>query len=133
MHRIGVLMGGWGEEREISLKTGEAIALALESRGRDVTRVVAGPRLDETLRRARIDTAFLALHGRMGEDGKVQGLLEVLGIPYTGSGVMASSIAMNKPVAKRLFRDANLATPVGYTARAADDGHVDLGFPCIVK
>jgi D-alanine-D-alanine ligase len=134
MHtRIGVLMGGWGEEREISLKTGEAIAHALESRGHEVTRVVAGPRLDETLRRARIDTAFLALHGRMGEDGKVQGLLEVLGIPYTGSGVMASSIAMNKPVAKRLFREANLATPVGYTVRGPGDARVDLGFPCIVK
>lgn len=132
MHRIGVLMGGWGEEKEISLKTGEAIAAALESRGHDVTRVVAGPRLDETLRRVRIDAAFLALHGRMGEDGKVQGLLEVLGIPYTGSGVLASALAMNKPVAKRLFRDANLATATGFTARP---GQVptDLGFPCIVK
>jgi D-alanine-D-alanine ligase len=135
-------MGGWGEEREVSLKTGEAIASALESRGHDVVRVVAGPRLDQTLRRAHIDTVFLALHGRMGEDGKVQGLLEVLGIPYTGSGVMASSIAMNKPVAKRLFREANLATPLGYTARSAsgrspeerDAGErIDLGLPCIVK
>jgi len=133
MHgKIGVLMGGWGEEREISLATGEAIAAALEARGHDVARVSAGPHLDETLRRSRIDVAFLALHGRMGEDGKVQGLLEVLGIPYTGSGVMASALAMNKPVAKRLFRDANLATPVGYTARAGDPT-CDLGFPCIVK
>ncbi|MBK7862293.1 MAG: D-alanine--D-alanine ligase [Archangiaceae bacterium] len=135
MNRIGILMGGWGEEREISLKTGDAIATALEGRGHDVVRVVAGPRLDETLRRARIDTAYLALHGRMGEDGKVQGLLEVLGIPYTGSGVMASALAMNKPVAKRLFRDANLATPVGYVAHGGEplNGSVDLGFPCIVK
>src|SRR5258705_2342570 len=132
MHRIGILMGGWGEERDISLKTGEAIASALESRGHDVTRVVAGPGLDETLRKSRIDTAFLALHGRMGEDGKVQGLLEVLGIPYTGSGVTASAIAMNKPIAKRLFREANLATPIG-CALKAHDSTLDLGFPCIVK
>ncbi|MBL8957491.1 MAG: D-alanine--D-alanine ligase [Myxococcaceae bacterium] len=132
--KIGVLMGGWGEEREISLKTGEAIASALEANGHDVVRVAAGPRsgLDEALRKSRIDVAFLALHGRMGEDGKVQGLLEVLGIPYTGSGVMASALAMNKPVAKRLFRDANLATPVGYTARPGD-ATCSLGFPCIVK
>jgi D-alanine-D-alanine ligase len=140
MHgRIGVLMGGWGEEREISLKTGEAIATALESHGHDVTRVDAGPRLDETLRCARIDTAFLALHGRMGEDGKVQGLLEILGIPYTGSGVTASALAMNKTVSKRLFRDANLATPVGYSVKPSEtrtqpsQPHCDLGFPCIVK
>jgi D-alanine-D-alanine ligase len=132
MHRIGVLMGGWGEEREISLKTGEAIATALESHGHDVARITAGPGLDETIRKHRIDVAFLALHGRMGEDGKVQGLLEVLGIPYTGSGVTASAIAMNKPIAKRLFREANLATASGCSLKPGD-GSVDLGFPCIVK
>ena len=121
------------KEREISLKTGEAIAAALESRGHEVVRVVAGPRLDETLRKARIDVAFLALHGRMGEDGKVQGLLEVLGIPYTGSGVLASALAMNKPVAKRLFRDANLATPVGCATKPGQTDLPDVGLPCIVK
>jgi D-alanine-D-alanine ligase len=139
MHRrIGVLMGGWGEEKEISTRTGEAIAHALEATGHDVTRVIAGPRLDTTLRGVGIDVAFLALHGRMGEDGKVQGLLEVMGIPYTGSGVMASALAMNKPVAKRLFREANLATPVGYRIgrdelHAVEERHLDLGYPCVVK
>ncbi len=137
-NRVGVVMGGWGEEREISVKTGEAIASALETNGHDVTRIIAGPGLDKALRAAEVDVAFLALHGRMGEDGKVQGLLEVLGIPYTGSGVLASALAMNKPVAKKLFRQHNLATPLGYTVRRAEaelarEQHLDLGFPCVVK
>jgi D-alanine-D-alanine ligase len=94
--------------------------------------------LDRDLRLANLDVAFLALHGRMGEDGKVQGLLEVMSIPYTGSGVLASALAMNKGVAKRLFRQHNLATPAGYTVTTADLGrveelHLDLGFPCVVK
>lgn len=136
--RVGVLMGGWGEERDISVKTGEAIAAALEARGHNVTRVFAGPGLDQSLRSAHIDVAFLALHGRMGEDGKVQGLLEVMGLPYTGSGVLASALAMNKPFAKKLFRQHNLATPTGYTVGLADlerveELHLDLGFPCVVK
>ena len=136
--RVGVLMGGWGEEREISVKTGEAVAAALESKGHSVTRILAGPGLDKALRAADIEVAFLALHGRMGEDGKVQGLLEVLEIPYTGSGVMASALAMNKPVAKKLFRQHNLATPCGYVIDRGDadralELHGDLGFPCVVK
>ncbi len=131
-------MGGWGEEKEISIKTGEAVAAALESRGHDVVRVMAGPGLDQTLRHARIDVAFIALHGRMGEDGKVQGLLEVLGVPYTGSGTLASAMAMNKSIAKKIFRQHNLATPTGYVVSAAevdrlDELHLDLGFPCVVK
>lgn len=136
--RVGVLLGGWGEEREISMKTGEAIATALESRGHSVTRILAGSGLDQAVRSANVDVAFLALHGRMGEDGKVQGLLEVLGIPYTGSGVLASALAMNKAFAKRLFRQHNLATPTGYVIAAKDverveELHLDLGFPCVVK
>jgi D-alanine-D-alanine ligase len=136
--RVGVLMGGWGEERDISIKSGEGIALALESRGHAVTRILAGPGLDQSLRKSGIDVAFLALHGRMGEDGKVQGLLEVLEIPYTGSGVMASSLAMNKPFAKQLFRLQNLPTPQGYVVRRGEEPrsvelHGDLGYPCVVK
>jgi D-alanine-D-alanine ligase len=133
-----VLLGGWGEEREISVKTGEAIATALEKRGHQVTRVMAGPGLDQTLRSAQIDVAVLALHGRMGEDGKVQGLLEVMGIPYTGSKVLASALAMNKGYARKLFRQHNLATPAGYVVargqlEQVDEVHGDLGFPCVVK
>lgn len=136
--RVGVLMGGWGEEREVSLKTGEAVVAALEANGHTVTRIFAGPGLDRVLRAAELDVAFLALHGRMGEDGKVQGLLELLGLPYTGSGVLASALAMNKPFAKKLFRLHNLPTPQGYAVGRADVGrlealHGDLGFPCVVK
>ena len=138
MTRVGVLMGGWGEERDISIKSGEGIALALESRGHQVTRILAGPGLDQALRKSGIDVAFLALHGRMGEDGKVQGLLEVLEIPYTGSGVMASALAMNKPFAKQLFQLQNLPTPRGYTVKRGEESravelHGDLGYPCVVK
>lgn len=136
--RIGVLMGGWGEEREVSMKTGEAIALALEAKGHQVARLFAGNGLDTTLREAAVDVAFLALHGRMGEDGRVQGLLEVMGIPYTGSGVLGSALAMNKGFAKKLFRQHNLATPTGYVVPASKlkdvpTLHADLGFPCVVK
>lgn len=136
--RVGVLFGGWGEERDISVKTGEAIAAALGRNGHEVVRIIAGRGLDQALREANLDVAFLALHGRMGEDGKVQGLLEVMGLPYTGSGVLASALAMNKGFAKRLFRQHNLATPAGYVTTAVQAGsavdlHGDLGFPCVVK
>ncbi len=136
--RVAVLMGGWGEEQEISLKTGEAVVRALEARGHRVTRVIAGPGLDVALRAAEVEVAFLALHGRVGEDGRVQGLLEVMGLPYTGSGVLASALAMNKPFAKRLFRHHNLPTAPGYALRAEheqrlDALHGDLGFPVMVK
>ncbi len=136
--RVAVLMGGWGEEREISVKTGESVVAALESQGHRVTRVFAGPGLDRALRQADVEVAFVALHGRMGEDGKVQGLLEVLELPYTGSGVMASALAMNKPFAKRLFAHHGVPSARGYPVRPVDaatvvERHGDLGFPCVVK
>ena len=120
------------------MKTGEAIVAALGSAGHGVTRIFAGPGLDKALRASEVEVAFVALHGRMGEDGKVQGLLEVMELPYTGSGVMGSALAMNKPFAKKLFRLHNLPTPAGYTVRRgeeeqAEQRHGDLGFPCIVK
>ncbi len=131
-------MGGWGEEREVSIKSGEAVATALENRGHRVTRIFAGPGLDQSLRNAGVEVVFNTLHGRMGEDGKVQGLLEVMGLPYTGSGVLASALAMNKGQAKKLFRQHNLATPVGYVVHLSELAevealHCDLGFPCVVK
>lgn len=136
--RVGVLMGGWGEEREISIKTGEAIVEALVGRGHSVSRVFAGPGLDKALRAAEVEVAFLALHGRVGEDGKVQGLLEVMELPYTGSGVLASAAAMDKPFAKKLFRVHNLPVPLGcslplHRAEEALELARDLGFPCVVK
>ena len=104
--RVGVLMGGMSAEREVSLRTGEGVAAALESRGHEVHRIVFGPDtpgIDQLLRAADIEVAFLALHGRGGEDGCVQGLLELLGIPYTGSSVLGSALAMDKLKAKEMF------------------------------
>ncbi len=136
--RVGVLFGGWGEEKSVSIKSGVEVATALERQGHEVIRIMAGPRLDEALRAANVDVVFNALHGRMGEDGRVQGLLDLLGIPYTGSGVLPSAMAMNKVVAKRIFQVHNLEVPMGYSLEARDvarvrDWHVDLGFPCLVK
>ena len=138
LHRVAVLMGGWGEEREVSMRTGEAVAKALQRRGHEVHRVLAGPGVDRSLRQLEVDAAFLALHGRMGEDGKVQGLLEVLGVPYTGSGVLASALAMSKPMAKKVLRFHNIPTPASYTIAPGELGsaleiHGDMGFPAVVK
>ena len=97
-NRVGVIMGGLSAERDVSLRTGEGVARALEDRGRDVARITfsSGDSLPELIRMAHIEVAFIALHGRGGEDGCVQGLLELLGIPYTGSSVLSSALAMDK-------------------------------------
>ena len=142
--RVGVLMGGISAEREVSLRTGDGVATALEARGHEVVRIAYGPSsrgIDELLREARIDVAFLALHGRGGEDGCVQGLLELMGIPYTGSSVLASALAMDKLKAKELFRLHNVPTPPYYVATAEDvrdtvaleELHGSFGYPVIVK
>jgi D-alanine-D-alanine ligase len=138
--RIGVLMGGTSAEREVSLRSGEAVAAALEERGHDVARVVLGPASDTlaAIDSAHMDVAFLALHGRFGEDGCIQGLLEILGIPYTGSGVLASALAMDKVKAKELFRLHNVPTPPYYELSRNDGAdieemHGSFGFPVIVK
>ena len=140
--RVGVLMGGTSGEREVSLKTGEGVAVALESRGHEVVRVVLGASpIDVTLREANIDVAFLALHGRGGEDGCIQGMLELLGIPYTGSNVLASALSMDKLKAKEMFRLHNIPTPPYYVATDADvedpdalaELHGSFGYPVIVK
>jgi len=106
--RIGVLLGGPSGEREVSLQTGKAIVEALTGLGYDVVTIDAGADLVERLSAERVDVAFNALHGRWGEDGCVQGLLEWLRIPYTGAGVLASALSMDKVAAKGLFRQAGL-------------------------
>lgn len=136
--RIGVLLGGLGSEREISLKTGEAVAKALVDRGYDVQRVYVDRDLDRVLRQSPIDVAFNALHGPYGEDGCVQGMLEMIGIPYTGSGVLASALAMDKLKSKELFRLYNVPTPPYYVidqGRLAEleETHGSFGFPVFVK
>ena len=103
--RVAVLMGGFSAEREVSLVSGKACAGALEERGYDV--------VHEVLAVARPDVVFNALHGHFGEDGRVQGLLDHLRLPYTHSGVLASALAMDKPMAKRVFASAGLRCPEG--------------------
>ncbi len=136
--RIGVLLGGLGSERDISLKTGETVAEALIARGHDVQRIYVDRDLDRVLRQHPIDVAFIALHGPYGEDGCVQGLLELMGIPYTGSGVLASALAMDKLKAKELFRLYNVPTPPYYAIDAdrldgLEETHGSFGFPVFVK
>src|SRR5450631_1293968 len=114
MKHIAVLMGGRSAEREVSLRSGTACADALERTGAyrvsrvDVTRDIAA-----TLSALKPDAALNVLHGRPGEDGTLQGMLEILGIPYTHSGVLASALAMQKDVAKELFRAAGIQVPEG--------------------
>ncbi len=136
--RIGVLLGGLSSERDVSLRTGEAVLEALRKRGHDAIPIYVDRDVDVALRQERIDVAFIALHGRWGEDGSIQGLLEMLGIPYTGSDVLSSALAMHKGKAKELFRLHNLPTPAYYTLTAEDSVdlerfHGDFGFPCVVK
>jgi D-alanine-D-alanine ligase len=112
-HHIAVLMGGWSAEREVSLWSGTGCASALEEAGYQVTRVDVGRDLAQRLAEIKPDACFNALHGRWGEDGAVQGLLEVLGIPYTHSGVLASSLAMHKERAKTIIKAAGVPVAEG--------------------
>jgi D-alanine-D-alanine ligase len=135
--KIGVLMGGLSAERDVSIRSGEAIVAALTDRGYDAWPLFVDRDVDLVLRQSRIDVAFLALHGRYGEDGCIQGLLELLGIPYTGSGVLASALAMNKVRAKEIFRLNNLPTAPGYVVSDSCEDllelHGSFGFPVVVK
>src|ERR1700709_1999919 len=138
--RVGVVMGGSSAEREISLRSGAAVVSALSGLGYDVSPVVLGSGSDrlKALANADLDVAFLALHGRLGEDGCVQGVLELMGVPYTGSNVLSSALAMDKLKAKELFRLHNVPTPPYYVAgRAAladlEEVHGSFGLPAIVK
>jgi D-alanine-D-alanine ligase len=109
--RVAVVLGGMSAEREISQMTGESVARVLSERGYNVSVIRAVRDLPARLLAARIDVVFNALHGRYGEDGCVQGLLEVMGIPYTGSGVLASAIGMDKIACKRIWQSLGLPTP----------------------
>ena len=114
--RVAVLMGGWSAERDVSLVSGAAVARALKERGYDVNPIDVGPHVGVALAEAQPEVAFNALHGRFGEDGCIQGVLEIMGLPYTHSGVLSSAMAMDKPSALALFRDAGLRVPEGRLA-----------------
>ena len=138
--KVAVLMGGHSAEREVSLMSGTGVLQALRSRGVDAQPFDPAERDLGDLRRDGFSRCFIALHGRHGEDGTVQGALELLGIPYTGSGVMASAVAMDKVMTKRIWASEGLPTPryVWLDAGQQDREHVrrvpdDLGLPLIVK
>ncbi len=118
--RIAVVKGGWSPEREVSLVSGAEAAKALAAAGYDVVEIDADHELAAQLAAARPDAVFNALHGQWGEDGCVQGLLEVMEIPYTHSGVLASSLAMDKQRAKAVFEDAGIPSPFGVIASRED-------------
>ncbi len=134
--KIAVLMGGLSAEREVSLRTGAAVLKALREANLDAVGIDAGRDLPQQLRDAGAEVAFIALHGRFGEDGTVQGLLELLSIPYTGSGVRASSVAMDKITSKRLLLQAGIGTPDFAVLEAQDDLGVSItggNYPKVVK
>lgn len=131
--RVGVLMGGRSSEREISLRTGRAVADALAARDHEVIRVdLDHRRWPSVLADARLDVAWIALHGTLGEDGCVQGLLEIEGIPYTGSGVRASALAMDKVMSKRVFESNRIPTPAWRIVGEPADA-LALGLPVVIK
>ena len=119
-HHVAVLMGGLSAEREVSLNSGEACAKALESAGYKVTRIDAGRNLAQQLVEVAPEVCFNALHGRWGEDGCVQGMLELLQLPYTHSGVLASALAMHKERAKEVMRAAGVPVAHGRVVSRAE-------------
>lgn len=134
--RIGVLMGGVSAEREVSIKSGTAVFNALKGLGYNVVAIDAGRDICEALKRENVDLAFLTLHGGHGENGSLQGLLEVLGIPYTGSGVLASALAMDKEASKKVFLYHRIPTPPFVTVQGLkkDFGlKIDFDFPWVIK
>jgi len=134
--KVAVLLGGSAAEREISLNSGNAVYQALKAQGIDVVAIdVTGSPID-ALAKVKVDRVFNIIHGRGGEDGVLQAVLEVLGLPYTGSGVMASALSMDKLRTKLCWQGMGLATPLWFVLKSERD--VDsciskLGFPVIVK
>jgi D-alanine-D-alanine ligase len=133
-------MGGWSSEREISLKSGLNVTAALHRLGHIVTGIDINRNFPEQIRQTGIEVAFIILHGKPGEDGTIQGFLELLGIPYTGSGVEASAIGIDKVVTKQLFQAAGIPTPASISICRKDDvaSRLDaartlFGFPMMAK
>ncbi|HEY4542925.1 MAG TPA: D-alanine--D-alanine ligase [Noviherbaspirillum sp.] len=138
--KVGVLYGGRSAEREVSLMSGSGVLQALKSKGIDAHGFDTGERSIAELAAQKFDHVFIALHGRYGEDGTLQGVLEQLGIPYTGSGVMASAIGMDKVMSKRIWLNHGLPTPRFTVLDALDTSteqlravHDDLGLPLMLK
>ena len=137
--KIAVLSGGRSSEREVSLKSGKAVEAALKKKSLKVITLDSDENIAQNLKKERIDLAFIALHGKYGEDGTIQGLLELLNIPYTGSGVLASALALNKILAKKVFKAEGIPAPevLGLGTRSSEFDHQLLNIrtqvPVVVK
>ena len=132
--KVTVLMGGISAERDVSLDSGKACAKALSEIGFDVTSLDAKDDFIEKLIKNKPDKVFNALHGRFGEDGSIQGLLEHLKIPYTHSGILSSAIAMDKLTSKKIFKEAKISSPEYLAIKTLEDFQSSkIGYPCVVK
>ncbi|MEF3193185.1 MAG: D-alanine--D-alanine ligase [Halothiobacillaceae bacterium] len=134
--RVAVLYGGWSAEREVSLKSGHAVLEALRARGVDAHGIDVGPDVLERLKSGGFERAFIVMHGRGGEDGVIQGALELIKLPYTGSGVLASALGMDKLRTKQLWLGAGLPTPafrVLDSLADAEEAARELGLPLMIK
>ena len=136
--KIGVLMGGLSSEREVSLASGRAILDALKTKGYNAVAVDVDRDAAAKIGRAGIEAAFIALHGTFGEDGAIQGLLEIMGIPYTGSGILASAMGMDKIVSKKMFKAQGLLVGpytviISEERKGVDAALRDIGLPAAVK
>jgi len=138
--KIGVLMGGWSSEREVSLLSGQRVLNSLKGQGFQAVGIDVNRNFTDQIKRAKIDLAFVILHGRPGEDGTIQGYLDLLGIPYTGSGVTASAICIDKVITKMLFERVGIPTPPYYVIETGADvaavvaeAEKQFGYPMIAK
>jgi len=138
--RIGVLMGGRSGEREVSLRSGKNVLAALKRHDLKAVGIDVGLDIAKKLLTLKVDVAFIILHGKYGEDGTIQGLLEMMDIPYTGSGVLASALAMHKGYSKKIFREQGIPTPEFIWAEKNDDPAQraqqavdELGLPFVIK
>jgi D-alanine-D-alanine ligase len=137
--KIGVLMGGLSSEREISLRSGENVYASLIKLGLDAVKIDAGKSLFDDICKSRIDIAFNILHGKFGEDGAVQGILEYLDIPYTGSGILGSAIGIDKIVSKKILSQTGIPVPPHICIDGRDplktlpDIESGIGFPFVLK
>ena len=137
--KIGVLLGGRSEEREVSLRSGEAVYQALTAEGYNAVKIDVDADIAENLKREKVQLAFIVLHGKYGEDGAIQGLLEILNIPYTGSGILASAIAMDKIATKKTLSIKELLTPQFIIVSSNENIETisnritDLGLPVVIK
>lgn len=133
--KIGVLYGGTSKEREISLKTGNAVLKALKELKLNVVGIDVGNDVIQNILSEKITFAFIALHGPLGEDGTIQGVLEMLGIPYTGSGVLASALALNKIYSKQIFKLNGIPTSEWIVVKKDQKNHprIPFGYPVVVK